>query len=265
MAGPPELIAHLLLADAELELADELGVPTTETDGRDEYEPMTLVIHDGRIAHVVYPIVLPRAHIDGVLSWLAQHDQRQAGPRSQRDLAVQAQAYLEEVRDGTGWTVSLAALDGAEVVCVSCLRSRHDGPSVLQGADVRLPAYCTALGKVLLAHLPDDQLEQLLAVMKLERRTEATFTDLAAFRAELAVIHEAGWAMSEGEFMLGLHGLAVPIRGTSANAVAALGVSALGDGLLEGQPIEELRPLKEAGAALSERLGFQLAEEGESD
>jgi peroxiredoxin len=65
-----ESFGHLLLSDSEMKLADALRLPTVEIDGRDEYEPITTVIRDGRIARVVYPIASPRAHIPEVLAWL---------------------------------------------------------------------------------------------------------------------------------------------------------------------------------------------------
>jgi peroxiredoxin len=61
-----------MLADDKLALADDLGLPTVEIDGRDEYEPMAIIIRDGCIAHVVYPIASPSGHIDGILRWLAR-------------------------------------------------------------------------------------------------------------------------------------------------------------------------------------------------
>jgi peroxiredoxin len=70
-----ELFPQLLLADAELRLADELRLPTIEIDGRDEYEPMTIMLCASRIAHVIYPIPSPSAHIAEVLSWLAQREE----------------------------------------------------------------------------------------------------------------------------------------------------------------------------------------------
>lgn len=63
-----------LLSDTDMELAGELALPTFETDGHGEYEPLTIVFDADRIVHVVYPIESPRAHIDGVLDWLAQRE-----------------------------------------------------------------------------------------------------------------------------------------------------------------------------------------------
>lgn len=68
-----ELFPQLLLADEVLELAEALDLPTSEVDGRDEYEPLTMIIRDGYIAHVIYPIESPRAHIEKVLDWLARN------------------------------------------------------------------------------------------------------------------------------------------------------------------------------------------------
>jgi peroxiredoxin len=68
-----ELYNNLLLADERLALADALGPPTLDVAGRDRYEPLTLVLRAGRIAHVFHPASSPSAHVAQVLAWLAQN------------------------------------------------------------------------------------------------------------------------------------------------------------------------------------------------
>lgn len=74
-----ELFPQLLLADDELRLADSLLLPTTEVAGRDEYEPITLLIRGGVIAQAIYPIPFPRTHIPEVLAWLEGDGGERAG------------------------------------------------------------------------------------------------------------------------------------------------------------------------------------------
>lgn len=77
-----EEFPQLMLADDELALAEDLGLPTVEIDGRYEYESLAMIVRGGIIVHVVYPIISPCGHIDDVLCWLAQQDRGQAGPHA---------------------------------------------------------------------------------------------------------------------------------------------------------------------------------------
>lgn len=255
-----EEFPQLMLADNHLALADDLRLPTVEIEGRDEYEPLAMIIHDGIIAHVVYPIASPAGHIDEVLRWLAKHSKPRTQPYTDESLIAQAQIYLEQLRDESGYTASLFVLDGAEIVCLSCLPSFKRVPSIAHaGPDMRLPAYCTATGKVLLAFRPADELAQLLAAMKLERHTEATFTDLQAFTGELETTRETMFAVSDGEYMPGLQAIATGVRDHSGEVIAALGISAQSfDAPFELALVREQgHYLKEASDALSAQLGFK--------
>ena len=96
--------------------------------------------------------------------------------------------FLEELRERTGYTIGLAVLDGAEVLYVDRARSwrraeRETDLGLYPGS--RMPAYCTAMGKVLLAHLPDEVQRDLIAQLKLERNSPSTITSKQALRAEL--------------------------------------------------------------------------------
>ncbi len=80
-----ELFPQMMLADDKLRLAENLDLPTVEIDGRDEYEALTIVIREGEIAYVAYPIASPSGHIDGVLRWLTQDKQTGDGISDARE------------------------------------------------------------------------------------------------------------------------------------------------------------------------------------
>jgi DNA-binding IclR family transcriptional regulator/peroxiredoxin len=254
-----ESFSHMVLADDKLKLADALDLPTVEIDGRGEYEPLVIIIRDKVIAHVVYPIESPSSHIDEVLRWLAQQDQRRTRPHAGGSLLGLAQTYLEQLRDESGYTVSLATLEGAEIVCLRCLPSRRKAPAIsYTGPGVRLPAHCTAMGKVLLAFQPEEDREQLLTAMTLERNTETTFTDLQAFRSELEQIRDSTFAVSDGEYIPGVQAIAVGVRSGPGKVIASISISAQSfDAPFEPPLIhQQVRYLKEAADALSTWLGF---------
>jgi peroxiredoxin len=66
-------LPYQLLADPELSLAEQLGLPTFEVDGRRFYRRLTLIVRDGAVEHVFYPVFPPNLHAAQVLEWLEEH------------------------------------------------------------------------------------------------------------------------------------------------------------------------------------------------
>lgn len=71
--GSIELFTQTLLADPDLVLASELGLPVARGVARPEYRPMILIVQGGRVGHSIYPIASPRASAQDALDWLTQH------------------------------------------------------------------------------------------------------------------------------------------------------------------------------------------------
>jgi IclR family pca regulon transcriptional regulator len=94
-------------------------------------------------------------------------------------LREHSHAYLEELRQRTSYTVNLSVLDGTEILYVDRVRSFRRGQSKIDldlHLGSRLPAYCTSMGKLLLANLPEEEQNDLLASMKLTKRGPNTIT-----------------------------------------------------------------------------------------
>jgi IclR family transcriptional regulator, pca regulon regulatory protein len=89
----------------------------------------------------------------------------------------------------------------------------------------RLPAFATSMGRVLLANLPDDELDQRLARVEFQHLTKRTVKDAAALKRVLAGVRKQGYALTDQELEDGLRSVAVPIRDSSGEVVAALNVS----------------------------------------
>lgn len=117
-----------------------------------------------------------------------------------------------------------AVLDGLDIVYMARDSVRHIYTSRLAIGD-RMPAYCSSLGKVLLAALPPSELDALLAKHPLVKRTEHTITDPAALKAELEAVRRRHWAKVEDEMDEGTISIAVPLRGAGGKLVAALNVA----------------------------------------
>ena len=144
---------------------------------------------------------------------------------SSTPLAVSAQPYLDDVSRTLRESCSAAILDGDEIVYV-CRSAETRIMSISLLVGTRLPAYCTAMGQVLLAHLSEDQLANYLARVQLVERTERTITSIPKLRRVLEQVREAGFAVLDQELEVGLRSIAVPVRDARGTVVAAVNVSA---------------------------------------
>ncbi|MBN8998630.1 MAG: helix-turn-helix domain-containing protein [Rhizobiales bacterium] len=131
------------------------------------------------------------------------------------------QPLLDRLSDEIGESSSVSILDGAEIVYVARAAQRKVMSIALMPGS-RLPAYCTSMGRVLLAALPDAEARRRLGTEPLPRRTPFTLTDPAAIMAEIARIRAAGYAVIDQEVELGLRSIAVPLVSARGSAVAAL-------------------------------------------
>jgi IclR family transcriptional regulator, pca regulon regulatory protein len=97
--------------------------------------------------------------------------------------------------------------------------------SITLSVGTRLPAFVTSMGRVLLAGLPDDELEERLARITVVPLTSRTVRSMDALRRILTTVRRQGYAAVDQELEEGLRSLAVPIHGSSAGVTAALNVS----------------------------------------
>ena len=135
-----------------------------------------------------------------------------------------AQPHLERLSAQLGESTSAAVLDGDEIVYVARVpTSRIMRVSINVGT--RFPAYATSMGRVLLAALPDRELEERLARIEIRPLTKRTVRDHEALRQVLGLVRRQGYAVADQELEDGLRSGAVPIRDASGAVVAALNVS----------------------------------------
>ena len=136
-----------------------------------------------------------------------------------------AQPVLEEVSARLHESCSMTVLDGDEIVYVARAATQRI-ISVGLSVGSRLPAYCTAMGRVLLAFGADSDLDAYLARVTLVRQTPRTITELPVLRRELRRVRTDGYAVVDQELELGLRSIAVPVRHADGRAVAAINVGA---------------------------------------
>lgn len=164
------------------------------------------------------------------------------------------QPTLDRLSEALNESASVSILDGAEIVYVA-RAARQRVMSIGLSPGSRLPAYCTSMGRVLLAALPEDQARAVLGDGPLPARTARTLTDPAAIMARLAQIRERGFELIDQEVEIGLRSIAVPLMNARGQVVAALnvGVAAVQTSV-EDLPGQFLPALQQAQATLRPML-----------
>jgi IclR family pca regulon transcriptional regulator len=135
-----------------------------------------------------------------------------------------AQRVLDQVSAAVKESCSLAVLDEGEILYL--LRSATSARimSIDLRVGSRLPAYCTSMGRVLLAHLPPAELRALLARTRLVAHTEKTITTRERLLSALDAVRRSGFSVVDQELELGLRSVAVPVREPGGQVIAALNV-----------------------------------------
>lgn len=135
--------------------------------------------------------------------------------------------FAQEVTATTGASCSISVMSGDEVVYIA--RSALKRPaSAMREIGSSLPAYSTAMGRVLLANMSDDEVDAYFGRVELKRFTSKTVVDKRALRRILKQVRRDNFAFVEDEMEHGLSAIAVPIRNATARVVAAIHLSAEG-------------------------------------
>jgi IclR family transcriptional regulator, pca regulon regulatory protein len=143
---------------------------------------------------------------------------------SSNTLSTAAQPILERMSTTLRESFSVATLDGEDIIYIARTQvNRVMAVDLHIGS--RLPAYCTSMGRVLLAYLPTEQLEQYLAKAVLTPHTSRTITSVEKLRLALRNVRRNGYALVDQEYEVGLRSLAVPVYAPSGRVVATVNLS----------------------------------------
>ncbi len=169
--------------------------------------------------------------------------------------------HLQRLADDTGHTVNMAILDGTDVVYIERCRTSQLGQREIDldlHVGSRLPAYCTSMGKVLLAYLGPALQAELLDRIEFVDRGPNTITTRTALATELARVRERGVAVNNEELAYGLRSIAVPVRGQKDEVVAALNLAVHRSAASIEELVDRLSPkMQRASAAISALLGYR--------
>ena len=136
-----------------------------------------------------------------------------------------AEPHLESLVAEVNESSSVSVLDGADVVYVARVPTSRI-MTVVISVGTRFPAYATSMGRVLLAGLPENELETYLSNVLLETLTPRTVSSVAALRGELAKVRTQVYALVNQELEDGLRAIAAPVRDRTGRVIAAVNVSA---------------------------------------
>lgn len=133
------------------------------------------------------------------------------------------QPHLDRLSQEIGESSSASILDDAEIVYVARAAQRKVMSIALMPGS-RLPAFCTSMGRVLLAALPVEEAQRRLGALPLAARTNRTITDVALILEQLDAVRRTGYAVIDQEVEIGLRSIAVPVLNSRGATVAAMNV-----------------------------------------
>jgi IclR family transcriptional regulator, pca regulon regulatory protein len=177
------------------------------------------------------------------------------------DLREVAAPHLQALSDETGRTVNMAVLDGADIVYIERCRTSQRGQRDIDlnlHIGSRLPAYCTSMGKVLLAGLEPARQREVLEEVQFTQRGPNTLTELEDLLVELQKVKEDGLAVNNEELAYGLRSIAAPVRSQTGEVVAAINLAVHRTMVSLDSLVAHLGPqLKKTAGEISARIGYQ--------
>lgn len=183
------------------------------------------------------------------LLWLAHQ------ARERFELRSVAFPELEKLWEEVNETVHLAILEDGEIVYLEKRESRRT-VRMYSGVGKRAPVHCTALGKAILAYLPQQERSFILAQKGLRRFTPNTITTLEAFENECKKVRERGYALDLGEHEMDIRCVAAPVFDHAGYPIAAISV-AIPAFRADQERLENIAPkVLEAARAVSTKLGY---------
>ena len=177
----------------------------------------------------------------------------------QLDLRNAAGPYLVGLAESVRETVHLVVRDYNEAVYIDKvdLHSKQAGLQMVSSVGTRIPMHCSAVGKVILSHLSDGEIDRIAAACGLPERTANTITDLAELKKCLDIVRRKGFAVDDEENEKGIRCVAAPILNESSEVVAAVSISGPTVRLTMSQIQNTLSAkVRETCMEISRELGF---------
>nr|WP_281352367.1 IclR family transcriptional regulator [Phytoactinopolyspora alkaliphila] len=173
------------------------------------------------------------------------------------DLRQFAAEHLRQLQQQTGHTVHLAQLTGDEIIYIDKVDSpAFDAVKLPSRVGRAVSIYASAVGKVILAHVSCEERDRLLAHVEFKQHTDTTLADRESLEAELTRVSERGWATDNGEHDAYVMCVAVPIRDSRGQVIAAVSITAIEVIATLDQLKEKLPLLLNTATLISKELGY---------
>lgn len=176
--------------------------------------------------------------------------------RSRLDITKVSREAMVKLESETGESVHLSIMEGRDVVYVDKLEGSHP-IKAYTAIGGRAPVWCVATGKALLAYAPTAIVEDV--ANHLVRFTERTTVDRVDLLEDLRTVRKLGYAVNQGEWREGVAGIAAPVRDSSGNVIAAIGISGPATRFRQKDIRSRAPVVIEAAAAISVALGYRLS------
>jgi len=171
------------------------------------------------------------------------------------DLASLSKPYLDELSSKLNMSTHLAVLDNCEIIILYRRQVRNFFNFAIH-AGSKMPAYSSALGRVLLAGLDDKELNHRLSTIKIEKMTPRTITSKAELLKRIEETRKNGYAVSDREQSMDLSSIAVPLVNDQKQMKAAINISLEVMKKNKGMEQRARTKLIEAGKSISRLLGY---------
>lgn len=170
------------------------------------------------------------------------------------DLRTEAQPLLADLTRRLGETSDLCVYDRGQVLYLEVVQANH-ALTIAAAVGRSLPVHATASGKVLLAHMPEQEREAILG-RELDRHTPHTVTDPAELRRQLEAVRARGYAVDDEELEAGIRAVSVPVRNREGAVIAAMSIAGPATRLTVERLPDTATELAATAAAVSRRLGW---------
>lgn len=171
------------------------------------------------------------------------------------ELLTEAKPFLSDIMRELGLTSHLGILDGCDVIYLEKM-DVYPGTRLYTQVGYRSPAYCSSMGKCLLACLSGDELEDTLFGCEFKKYTKNTITDIQEFRRYLKVVRRQGWAMDNEEYQEGHRCVGAPVFDYRGSPVAAISASGSILQLSDEKLHQVIAEVQKAAVNLSRRMGY---------
>ena len=176
----------------------------------------------------------------------------------QMDILTISQPYLRDLMEKTYETVHLVKRVGNDLCYIQKLEPANTGRSIQMASFVGMvsPLYCTAVGKAIMAHLPEEEVRDIWNASVIAPKTEYTLKSIEQLLAELTEVRLHGYALDNEENELGVRCIATSIKNFAGGCDYAISISAPTSRMSDSR-IQELSSLiRNAGAGISAELGY---------